>query len=134
MRRSHVLGGLVAGLLAVPAFADGCDDAMSQFDMTACHGDAFKVADKALNATYRRIEGRLRDDPQTKKLLVAAQRAWIAFRDAQCAFSASDAAGGSIHPMTVSICLTDLTTARTRQLATFLHCREGDVGCPVPSE
>ena len=134
MRRILVVAGLAAGLFSVPAFADDCDGAQSQSAMTACYGDAFKAADKALNATYGKVEHRLRDDPDTKKLLVAAERAWIAFRDDECAFSASGTEGGSMYPMTVSICMTDLTDARTAQLAAFLHCEEGDMSCPVPAE
>lgn len=134
MRRILLVAGLAAGMFSAPAFADDCDDAESQSAMTACYGDALKAADKALNATYGKIEHRLRDDPDTKKLLVAAERAWIAFRDAECAFSASGAEGGSIYPMTLSICMTDLTEARTAQLAAFLHCEEGDTSCPVPAE
>lgn len=134
MRRILVVAGLAASLFSAPAFADDCGDAESQSDMTACFGDAFKAADKALNATYGKIEHRLRDDPDTKKLLVAAERAWIAFRDAECAFSATGAEGGTMFPMTVSMCLTDLTEARTAQLEAFLHCEEGDTSCPVPAE
>lgn len=136
MRGTFVAAGLAAGLFAAPAlaFARDCADAATQSDMTACYGDAFKAADKALNATYARIGQRLRDDPDTKKLLVTAERAWVAFRDAECAFSASGAEGGTIFPMTVSICMTELTKARTAQLATFLTCEEGDVSCPVPGE
>ncbi len=64
----------------------------------------------------------------------AAERAWIAFRDAECAFSASGGEGGSAYPMTVSMCAAHLTTARTEQLSSFLHCKEGDMSCPVPGE
>lgn len=134
VRTTIVAAALAVGLVPGCVFAGSCDAAATQAEMTACYGDAFKAADKALNATYRKIEGRLGDDPDTRKLLVAAERAWIAFRDAECAFSASGAEGGSIYPMTLSICLTDLTTARTDQLAAFLHCEEGDAGCPVPGE
>ena len=134
MRSILVLAGIAFGHLAAPAFADTCDNAATQSDLTACYGAAFKAADKELNATYRQIEGRLGDDPDAKKLLVAAERAWIAFRDAECAFSASGAEGGTIYPMTVSSCQTDLTTARTKDLTAFLHCQEGDSGCPVPAE
>lgn len=134
VRTMLVAAALATGVATVPAFAASCDGAATQSDMTACYADAFKAADKALNATYRKIEGRLGDNPDARKLLVAAERAWIAFRDAECAFSASGVEGGSIHPMMVSICMTDLTTARTRQLTAFLHCQEGDMSCPVPGE
>ena len=46
-----------------------------------------------------------------------AQRAWIAFRDADCrGLVALDWAGGSGTPMAVSICMTDLTKRRTKTL------------------
>ncbi|WP_260694174.1 lysozyme inhibitor LprI family protein [Rhizobium laguerreae] len=35
-----------------------------------------------MNRVYKEIEGRLKDDADTTKLLVATQKAWIAFRDA----------------------------------------------------
>lgn len=121
-----------ATLGAFPAGAAGCDDAATQADMNECSGKAYKAADQKLNSDYRRIERRLSDDPDAKKLLVAAQRAWIAFRDAECGFSASAAAGGSLHPAIVARCLTDLTEARIQSFGTYLNCEEGDVGCPVP--
>ena len=75
MRSILVLAGIAFGHLAAPAFADTCDNAATQSDLTACYGAAFKAADKELNATYRQIEGRLGDDPDARKLLVAAERA-----------------------------------------------------------
>ena len=53
-----------------------------------CYGNAYKRADAELNILYRQITARLKDDKATAKLLVAAQRAWVAFRDAECNFSA----------------------------------------------
>ena len=53
------------------------------------YGNAYKKADAELNVLYRQITARLKDDKATTELLVAAQRAWVAFRDAECAFSAS---------------------------------------------
>lgn len=126
--------GLLAALSAVSARADSCDSATTQADMTACYDATLKGADKKLNAVYREIESRLGDDPDTRKLLVAAERAWIGFRDAECAFSASGGEGGSAYPMTVSMCLADLTAARTKQLSAFLDCGEGDMSCPVPGK
>ena len=78
------------------------------------------------------IVGRLADDAEGKKLLQAAQRAWISFRDAECAFSTNDSKGGSIYPMLMSNCLEELTADRTKQLRTYLDCEEGDMSCPVP--
>lgn len=43
-----------------------------------------KASDDRLNQMYRSLRGRL--DPEGQKTLLAAQRAWIRYRDAQCAF------------------------------------------------
>lgn len=135
MRRlmlSSVLVGITA-LIAVSARAADCGDKMTQADMNACFGSEYTASDKELNANYRKIEQRLFGDLDTKKLLVASQRAWIAFRDAECKFSASEAEGGSVYPTILAACLTALTDARNKDFETFLSCEEGDLSCPVPS-
>lgn len=94
----------------------------------------FQQADKALNEAFRQIEHRLADDPGAKSRLVHAQRAWIAFRDAECTFQSSGEDGGSAAPMVIMACQTTLTAERTGQLKAYLNCEEGDLACPVPSE
>lgn len=110
-----------------------CDNAQDQATMNKCANDDFAKADKQLNAHYREIEKRLADDDDAKKLLITSQRAWVKFRDAECNFSASGTAGGSVHPMTVAICREKLTTERNKQFSEYLNCEEGDLSCPVPS-
>ena len=66
-------------------------------------------ADAELNVLYRQITARLKDDKATTELLVAAQRAWVAFRDAECAFSVSGVSDGTAHGMILAICLDKLT-------------------------
>jgi uncharacterized protein YecT (DUF1311 family) len=130
-------GALAAlGVLAfvnTAAAADKCAGAEDQATMTQCAGDAYKASDAKLNKLYRQITGRLKDDQDTTKLLVAAQKAWIAFRDAECKFSSSRATGGSIYPMVLAQCLDGATQARIKSLNTYLNCQEGDMGCPVPA-
>jgi uncharacterized protein YecT (DUF1311 family) len=115
------------------AFADDCPE-QNQNGLNRCAEDAYKKADAALNGVYRQITQRLKDDAETAKLLVGAQKAWIAFRDAECTFANSSNAGGSIYPMVYSGCLSRLTKARTKELAGYLNCAEGDMGCPVPGQ
>ena len=100
--------------------------------MNQCAGQAFKAADKELNTIYQQITGRLKDNPDGKKLLVNAQRAWVSFRDAECTFSASGVAGGSVYPLIYSECLTGMTKTRVESLKQYLKCEEGDMSCPVP--
>ncbi|MBI6950723.1 lysozyme inhibitor LprI family protein [Pseudomonas koreensis] len=109
-----------------------CANASDQATMNQCAGQEFKSTDKELNAVYQQITGRLKDNPDRKKLLVGAQRAWIGFRDAECKFSASGVEGGSVYPLIYSNCLTTVTKARIEALKQYLTCQEGDMSCPVP--
>lgn len=132
--------GLATLILAVPLFtnaaraADDCANAMDQATMDECAGKDFDAADKKLNDAYKQIEGRLKDDAASKKLLVDAQRAWIAFRDAECKFQGGPPANaGSVYPMVVANCLAGLTNLRLKDLQDYLHCEEGVLDCPVPA-
>jgi len=109
-----------------------CANASDQSTMNQCAGQEYKAADKELNAVYQQITARLKENAEGKKLLVSAQRAWIGFRDAECNFSASGVAGGSVYPLIYSNCLTSVTKVRTEALKQYLKCEEGDLSCPVP--
>ncbi len=102
--------------------------------MDACAGTAFKKADAELNGLYRRITGRLKDDVATLNLLVAAERAWVSFRDAECRFANSGSADGSVYPMIMAQCEEGLTRGRITDLTAYLNCQEGDLSCPVPRQ
>ncbi|MDR9752852.1 lysozyme inhibitor LprI family protein [Pseudomonas sp. SZMC_28357] len=114
------------------AHAIDCDNATDQATMNQCAAQQNKAADKELNALYQQITGRLKSNPEAKKLLVSAQRAWVGFRDSECKFSASGVAGGSAYPLVYSQCTTDLTKQRVEAFKTYLNCQEGDLSCPVP--
>jgi len=109
-----------------------CANASDQSTMNQCAGQEYKAADKELNAVYQQITTRLKGNAESKKLLVSAQRAWIGFRDAECTFSASGVAGGSVYPLIYSNCMTSVTKVRTEALKQYLKCEEGDLSCPVP--
>ncbi|MDN3720488.1 lysozyme inhibitor LprI family protein [Roseibium salinum] len=89
-----------------------------------------KKSDKKLNELYKQIAARLKEDADTKKLLVQAQRDWIKFRDAECDFQTAAAAGGSVMPMLIAQCMDGLTQARAEQFEGYLNCEEGDMSCP----
>lgn len=110
---------IAAVLLGTPALAQDvdCKKAITQFDMSTCADKDYQAADKALNAVYRKVAA----EGETAKLK-AAQRAWIAFRDAECSFQAAASEGGTIQAMEYSMCLTSLTKARTKQLQDTLTC------------
>lgn len=124
---------LVAAFLP-PAGAAGCDDATDQATLNACAARHQQEADAELNRVYGEIVRRLGGDSGTLDRLRDAQRAWIGFRDAECAFASSGAAGGSAFPMVMAGCMAGMTEARTEELEEYLHCEEGDLDCPVPAE
>lgn len=133
MTLSAALGVALAAQV-FQAHADDCSDAQGgQAGLDECADNSFKKADAELNKLYKEIEARLKDDPDTTKLLVTAQRAWIAYRDAECTFQSSGAVGGSIYPMTYSMCLDGQTQSRIQDFQNYLKCEEGDVSCPVPA-
>jgi len=125
----RLLLALTPLLFTTMAFAVDCND---QATMNQCAAQQNAAADKELNALYQQITSRLKSNPDSKKQLVSAQRAWVAFRDAECKFSASGVEGGSVYPLIYSNCVTELTRARVATFKTYLKCQEGDLGCPVP--
>jgi len=110
----------------------GCSGASDQASLNECADKAYKKTDAALNATYNEIIGRLKNDKETRHRLVAAQQAWIGFRDAECDFATGGSRQGSIYPMLVQNCRNELTHDRLEQLKGYLKCEEGDLSCPVP--
>ena len=131
---SRFLLALAPVMFTSMAVAVDCDNASDQATMNQCAAQQHAAADKELNALYQQITTRLKGQPDRRKLLVGAQRAWVAFRDAECTFSASGVEGGSLYPLVYSNCTTDLTKSRVQTFKNYLKCQEGGVGCPVPGQ
>jgi len=110
------------------AQAVDCANAASQASLNACADRGARKADAALDRAYAEVMSRL--EPAGKARLRDAQRAWLAFRDKECAFESSGADGGSVAPMVALNCFAALTDQRIRALAGFRVCTEGDVSCP----
>jgi len=131
MRRLFLSACLILLATAPAAFAEDCDrNDDSQSMLTICADTDYQAADARLNAAYKKLVGG--NDQASNKLLQTAQRAWIAFRDAECAYSTADSEGGSIHPMEVSECLTKLTDERIKQLTSDANCKLSDPSCAGP--
>ena len=114
MRIQTVLPGLLAAIF-LGILTDGAKAACpgsNQMELGECASIEAKKADAALNAVYRKLE----KTPE----LVAAQRSWIAYRDAECKYQYSRYEGGTIAPMIYSNCVTQLTTQRTELLESSL--------------
>jgi uncharacterized protein YecT (DUF1311 family) len=117
-----------------PAKREPCPDAKSQLDLNECYANLYLSADTQLNATYNNIVGFMKknlliaqhdnnavlithNDTSLTKLL-AAQRAWLTYRDANCDSVKFQYEGGSIQPMMWSQCMADVTQQRIATLTT----------------
>jgi uncharacterized protein YecT (DUF1311 family) len=119
---------LIALAFSAPgALAAGCDEASTQAELSQCSSDAAAKADTDLNAAYTTLMNLLGKEDQER--LREAQRVWIDFRNAECAFRTKSYSDGSIYPMLLSNCFTDVTKARTADFEAQIACGEGDL-CP----
>ena len=89
---------------------------------------SLKKADGALNGVYNQLIDQL--SGRAEQRLRSAQRAWLAFRDAECSLQALGAEGGSAQSAVVAQCMATLTDQRVKQLRFYLNCGEGDLACP----
>jgi uncharacterized protein YecT (DUF1311 family) len=93
--------------------------AQTQAAMNAQARAEFEQADAELNKTYEALLAKL-PDAESKQKLKESQRAWLAFRDAEAAFAADQARGGSMAPTIRYETITELTQQRIKQLNTRL--------------
>lgn len=100
------------------------DDYSGWFD---CEIAQARAADDELNAIYRQVMERM--SPVSNELgrnnLRNAQRAWIAFRDAECRFRTE--ALGSVAGAIDAGCANRLTRHRIEELRYYLTCFEDDL-------
>ncbi|HWA63725.1 MAG TPA: lysozyme inhibitor LprI family protein [Caulobacteraceae bacterium] len=101
-----------------PAYQKCLDspDGQSTAGMIGCTDAELKLQDAALNAAYRKAMKDL--TPGQKAKLQAAQRAWIAFRDAECA-SYEDEDWGSLSRINAASCVLHMTVLRTIDLEAY---------------
>lgn len=91
-----------------------CQKAMSTLDQKQCAGSAYELADKRLNAVYKKLVGDLDTERQAK--LKTAQQAWITFRDKEAEFTADQFRGGTLAGVILINTLADLTWERVKAL------------------
>jgi uncharacterized protein YecT (DUF1311 family) len=83
----------------------------------------FMKADAELNKTYEALLKKL-SDAGSKEKLKQSQRAWLVFRDAEAAFEADEARGGTMAPTLRYTTMTELTEQRIKQLKTTLAAND----------
>jgi uncharacterized protein YecT (DUF1311 family) len=119
-----LLLSLIAAMLAakLPARAQHmnekdspCADVVVTVDLANCLAKARDAADTQLNAIYKQLRGKL--DGADGQQLVAAQRLWIQYRDANCTAERDLYEGGTATQPVYLACLEAMTTARTKELA-----------------
>jgi uncharacterized protein YecT (DUF1311 family) len=91
-----------------------CADVVVTVDLANCLVKARDAADAQLNGVYRRVRGKL--DTADGQRLVATQRVWIQYRDANCAAERDLYAGGTAASPAYLACLEAMTRARTNEL------------------
>lgn len=107
---------------AAGAAAD-CANATSTAAMVACAQRELEQHDARLNDVYKRLMAPNRLDGPARDLLRTAQRAWIAFRDADCAWSADAMRGGTGASVLAASCLAEHTRRRADALEAELAAR-----------
>ncbi len=107
--------------LPLDAWADDCGLEGSSAWAGCQSLKSFEIVDKELNATYRRLTSAMdkREWRETRAKLLSSQRAWISFRDKECAF-AQELSGGANKAPGLD-CQTDMTKERTAYLQRVLE-------------
>lgn len=103
-----------------PAFEQCLEspDGQSTAGMVQCAAAELEVQDKALNAAYRDLVSDM--NARQKANLVKAQRAWIAFRDADCQ-ARYDPDWGTLSTINANMCMLRRTVERTIELEEFIE-------------
>ena len=111
-----------------------CGNLHTQAEMNDCAASEARKADVALNATYQELLSRVRENKTDREKVVAAEKAWVIFRDAELAAEWPVAEGenpnilyGSVHPFCYSLELATMTWDRVKTLKDLMQNEEGDV-------
>lgn len=127
--RNLFIFGLCLALLLAPSFANECDTAIAQSQIDACAALELKQADAQLNEAYGELKARYTKLGKVQGKLVEAQRAWLKFRDAECALTVFPNLGTTVETMVRSQCLATLTRQRLSDIRVKLSCQESDYTC-----
>jgi uncharacterized protein YecT (DUF1311 family) len=117
-----LLGALLVGNSAL---------AQSQQEMNLLAAKDLATADAELNKIYQQVLEAQNDD-EAKKLLKTAQKAWLAYRDAEADHAADETRGGSMAPLLSYATKTSLTEERTAKLKLKLGVEVPEVPLVMP--
>jgi uncharacterized protein YecT (DUF1311 family) len=83
-------------------------------DMDECVSEEHARQDERLNKNYKALVAAA--SPAKKKKLVALQRLWIQYRDANCGIDYEPSEGGSLDRLMYRMCLLSTTASRATEL------------------
>lgn len=95
------------------AFTGCMDSASNTVGMVECIMTEHDLQDKRLNTAYKSLLQSL--PPERQRALRAAQRAWIIFRDDNCAFY-YDPDGGTLARVEGNMCVLRMTAERSTEI------------------
>jgi uncharacterized protein YecT (DUF1311 family) len=123
---------LLAGFLALAPAAQAddawvCDSAKDNAEHIACADREFRAQDVQLNLVYRSLLKAAIGDttplrgygPPPYMALKQAQRAWLAFRDSNCHWKATQFYGGTEQAVIMASCRAIATRDRVAELKAF---------------
>lgn len=100
-----------------------CESQRNTIELNDCALQDFQAADRELNRAYRALLDDLPtkpedgvDYPEVRRLLVRAQRAWIAFRRDECEAIYKLNEPGSLRNIRFHGCMTERTLQRVKEL------------------
>jgi uncharacterized protein YecT (DUF1311 family) len=119
LRRILFAVAALALMAALPAEAEmfgpgfrPCGDKPSTPAVVECVQAKPNAADQRLNAAYKALQARV--DAAQRQPLLSAQRLWVQYRDANCAFYGTR--DGSIRQVQAAECIRSMTEDRAREL------------------
>ena len=113
-------------LLLLISFTALAAEPKTQLDLNTAAGQSFLAADKELNERWKQVLAANAADPKLTARLKTAQKAWLAFRDAQVAALYGDEFF-SARPLCEATVKEQLTRERSAYLKSLLEVVEGDV-------
>jgi uncharacterized protein YecT (DUF1311 family) len=129
---SPALSDVSSELAAIEVRLKTCiDKDSSDAAMKMCSNQAGKEADKLLNKVYQAALKSFKgshagqppssDSRESSKRLMASERAWVAYRNADCSLQGVTMLGGTGESLVISDCFYLLTKNRVKDLDDLFH-------------
>jgi uncharacterized protein YecT (DUF1311 family) len=90
-----------------------CDAETAQQAMNACTGDESRAIEKRMDTLFAAISEKKKFKGSDVSSL---QKQWMAYREAECIARGKQFEGGSMEPMVISVCRSELTNDRIKAL------------------